>query len=452
MMDFSLIQVNGERLRKDLEALGKFGEEPDGGILRPALSDPDLKAREWFKARMQEAGLRGREDAAANIIGRLEPASGPSGAPCIATGSHIDAVLHGGKFDGAAGICASLEALRAIGESGIPIPVPLELIVFTDEEGGHFAGTFGSRAMFNLLGEGEIYKTRGAGRPSMAEDLERMGKDPGQVGRAVRPPSEFRAFVELHIEQGPVLDSLGIPIGVVEGIVFIDRYLIHVEGKAGHAGTTPMDQRDDALVKAARLITSLNSVFRSAGPGLVGTIGEMKVQPGAFNIIPGKVEMSLDLRSMRKTPLESVRREIRKIAQSVEDTRLEMLNSKGGVKMDSGVMKAIILSCRDRGVSWKKMGSGAGHDSMTFPTQGIPAGMIFIPCKEGKSHCPEEAIRWEDAATGAQILADTIVRVAKGVPDERAKRGRGENVKCQSSNDKSKDKGQKGNVKTQMTN
>ena len=428
-MDFSLLKVNGERLRKDLEDLGKFGEEPDGGILRPALSDADRKAREWFKRRMEEAGLRVREDGAANIIGRLEPASGPSGAPCIATGSHIDAVLHGGKFDGAAGICASLEALRAIGESGIPIPVPLELIVFTDEEGGHFAGTFGSRALFNLLGEGEIYKSRGMGRPSLAEDLERMGKDPGQIVRAVRSPSEFRAFLELHIEQGPVLDSLGIPIGVVEGIVFIDRYLVHVEGKAGHAGTTPMNLRDDALVKAARLITSLNRVFRSAGPGLVGTIGEMKVQPGAFNIIPGKVEMSLDLRSMRKTFLESVRKKIRKIVQSMEGVRLEMLNSKGGVKMDSGVMKTIILSCQERGVRWKRMGSGAGHDSMTFPTQGIPAGMIFIPCKEGKSHCPEEAIRWEDAATGAQILADTIMRVGQGIEGEKAKRGRDKNVK-----------------------
>jgi len=424
-MDFSLIKVKGERLRKDLEDLGKFGEEPDGGILRPALSDADLKAREWFKARMREAGLRVREDGAANIIGRLEPSSGLSGVPCIATGSHIDAVPHGGKFDGAAGICASLEALRAIGESGIPIPAPLELIVFTDEEGGHFAGTFGSRAMFNLLGEGEIYKSRGAGRPSLAEDLERMGKEPGQIGRAVRSPSEFRTFLELHLEQGPLLDSLGIPIGVVEGIVFIDRYLIHVEGEAGHAGTTPMNLRDDALVKAARLITSLNRVFRSAGPGLVGTIGEMKVQPGAFNIIPGKVEMSLDLRSMRKAPLESVRKNIRKIAQSVEGARLEMLNSKGGVRMDSGVMKAIILSCRERGVSWKRMGSGAGHDSMTFPTQGIPAGMIFIPCKEGKSHCPEEAIRWEDATTGAQILADTIVRMARGIEGEKAKRRKG---------------------------
>ena len=411
-MDFSRIKVTGERLRKDLEDLGRFGEEPGGGILRLALSEADLKAREWFKARMEQAGLKVCEDAAANIIGRLESSSGPPGGPCIATGSHIDAVPHGGKFDGAAGICAGLEALRAVGESGIRLPVPLELIVFTDEEGGHFAGTFGSRAMFGLLGEREVYKSRGEGRPSLADRLKGMGKNPGRIDGAARSPSEFRAFLELHIEQGPVLDSLRIPIGVVEGIVFIDRYSIRVEGNAGHAGTVPMNLRDDALVKAAGLVTTLNRLFRSAGPGLVGTIGEMKVLPGAFNIIPGSVEMSLDLRSMWKTPLERVRGRMRKIIRSVEGAGLEMLNSKGGVRMDPAVMNALILSCRERGVGWKRLGSGAGHDAMTFPAQGIPAGMIFIPCKGGKSHCPEEAIRWEDAALGAQILADTVVRMA----------------------------------------
>jgi len=382
--------------------------------MRMALSDADLEARRWFKRRMEEAGLRVREDAAANIIGRLDPTSSPADGACIATGSHIDAVLHGGKFDGALGLCASLEALRAIRESGLLIPRPLELLVFTDEEGGHYAGTFGSRAMFNLLDEGEIFKSKGGGRPSLAQSLEHAGKDPGQISQAFRSPSEFRAFLELHIEQGPILDSLDIPIGIVERIVSIERYLLHVGGKAGHAGTTPMNLRDDALVKAARLITALNKIFRSGGPGLVGTIGELKVHPGAFNIIPGKVEMSLDLRSMKRVPLQSVRRQIQKIAYSMGDVKIETLLSKGGVNMDPGVRKKIELSCRERGVGWKKLGSGAGHDAMTFPTQGIPTGMIFVPCIEGKSHCPEEAIRWKDAALGAQILADTLMRIAYG--------------------------------------
>ena len=418
-MGISAIRVQEGRLRKDLEDLGKFGEASDGGMVRTALSDADLEARRWFKGRMEESGLRVREDAAANIIGRMNPTSGPAEGPCIATGSHIDAVLHGGKFDGALGICASLEALRAIRESGLPIPQPLETIVFTDEEGGHYAGTSGSRAMFNLLAEGEIFKSKGVGRPSLAQSLQRTGRDPEQISQAVRSPSEFQAFLEVHIEQGPVLDSLGIPIGIVEGIVFIDRYLLHVTGNAGHAGTTPMNLRDDALVKAARLITALNKIFRSAGPGIVGTIGELEVHPGAFNIIPGKVEMSLDLRSMKKTPLQSVRKQIREIAHSMGNVRIEPLLSKGGVTMDPGVMKSIEISCRERGIRWKRIGSGAGHDAMTFPTLGIPTGMIFVPCIGGKSHCPEEAIRWEDAALGAQILADTMMRIAYGLQTKK---------------------------------
>ncbi len=420
------MKVNAKRLRMDLEDLGRFGEEPDGGILRPALSDADLKAREWFKGRMRDAGLEVREDSVANIIGRLSPASGAPGAPCIATGSHMDAVLHGGKFDGAAGLCCSLEALRAIQGSGIPIPCPLELIIFTDEEGGHYAGTFGSRAMFNLLVEDEIYKSRGAGRPFLAQSLERMGKDPAQCAKAVRSPSEFLAFLELHIEQGPVLDSLGIPVGVVEGIVAIDRHIIEVKGKAGHAGTTPMRLRDDALVKAAGIVTAVNRAVRFLGADIVGTIGEMKVHPGAFNIIPGRVEMTLDLRSMNRSLLKTARGRIREILRSTPGVRLTTALSKDGAKMDRRIMELIEESCRRRGIPWKRMGSGAGHDAMTFPSRGIPTGMIFIPCKEGKSHCSDESIRWEDAATGAQVLADTIMRIAQGIKGERAKQGKRE--------------------------
>jgi hydantoinase/carbamoylase family amidase len=414
MMDISAIRVQEERLRKDLEELGKFGEEPGGGLMRTALSDSDLEARQWLRKRMEEADLQVREDAAANLIGRLDLSSSPGSRPCIAVGSHLDAVSHGGKFDGALGICAGLEALRAVQESGLSLPYPLELLAFTDEEGVHFAGTFGSRAMFNLLTEGEIFRTKGPDRPSLAQSLERMGKDPKRIGHAVRSPAEFRAFVELHIEQGPVLDSLGVPIGIVEGIVSIDRYRLEVTGRAGHAGTTPMHQRDDALVKAARLIMELDKIFRSAGPGLVGTIGELKVHPGAFNIIPGKVEMSLDLRSEKKAHLPPVRQRIAETAKSLGRVRIEKLLTKGGVDLDPEIMEMIELSCRERGLAWTRMRSGAGHDAMTFPELGIPTGMIFVPCVKGVSHCPEEAIRWEDASAGAQILADTIVRIAHG--------------------------------------
>ena len=412
MSDIPAIRIKERRLRRDLLDLGRFGETAGGGIGRTALSDADLAARQWFKERMREGGLEVREDAAANITGRMDPLSGPNAGPCIATGSHIDAVAQGGKYDGALGICAGLEALRAIRESGVSLPCPCELLVFTDEEGSHFAGTFGSRAMFNLLQEGEMEKSRGAGMASLARDLKRMGKDPQKIAGARRSPSEFRAFLELHIEQGPVLEDMGVPVGIVDGIVHLGRYLIRVDGKSGHAGTTPMHLRDDALIKAAGIVTAVSEAVRSAGPEVVGTIGEFRVLPGAINIIPGRVEMSLDLRSRKEEKLTSVRRQIEKIVSSTDKAGMDTILTKGGVKMDPDVMMAVELSCRGRGIPFHRMGSGAGHDAMTFPMVNIPAGMIFIPCVGGKSHCPDEEIRFEDACLGTQVLADTIVRLA----------------------------------------
>jgi len=412
-MDPFLIKIKPERLEKDLLDLGKFGESPGGGIMRPALSEADLAARAWLKGRMREAGMEVREDEAANIIGRWTPAGGSADSPCIAFGSHSDAVPNGGKFDGALGICAGLEALRAIRESGVPLSCPLELLVLTDEEGSHFAGTLGSRAMFDLLAEGEIYRSKGAGQPSFAESLRRVGKSPEEIGRAVRSSSEFLAFLEVHIEQGPVLESLGAPIGIVEGIVFIERFILRVSGRPGHAGTTPMRLRDDALVKAAKIILAVNEAVLAGGPEIVGTIGNVEVQPGVFNIIPGRANLLLELRSLKNPVLASVRGAIQEIIRSQEGAEMHLLLSKGGVRMDPKIMEAIRLSCRDRGIACHQMGSGAGHDSMTFQARGIPTGMIFIPCKDGKSHSPEEDIRLEDAAIGTQILADTVLRIAR---------------------------------------
>ncbi len=411
-IDCSRIRIRKSRLRSDLSELSQFGKEPGGGVARTALSIADLEARRWFQGRMREAGLKVREDAAANLIGRLEPSEGPADGPCLAIGSHIDTVSHGGRFDGALGICSALEAIRAIRESGIPLPCPLELIVFTDEEGSHFAGTFGSRAMLGLLEKGELYRSGGgAAHSTLAESLQRMGKKPERIREAVRSPSEFLAFLEMHIEQGSVLDSSKIPIGIVEGIVFLERSIIRTAGQSGHAGTIPMDKRDDALVRAAKIVTGLNRIVRSAGKGTVGTIGQLQVFPGVFNIIPQKVEMTLDLRSMEKNKLDSVKREIRKMLHLAGKSKMETLNAKGGVTMDRAIRKSIARSCRERKIRWRKMSSRAGHDAMTFASQGIPTGMIFIPCRQGKSHCPEESIRWEDAAAGTQILADTIMRM-----------------------------------------
>ena len=412
MMDIPNIHVDAQRLHEDLRALGEFGRTPGGGLMRTALSKADLEARSWFAERMRQAGLHVRQDSAANVIGRLNPPGMPNRASCIAMGSHIDSVPNGGIFDGSLGVCCGLEAIRAIQESGLSVPVPLELLVFTDEEGEHYAGTFGSRAMLNLLAEGEIYQNKKAGQPSIAESLQRIGSDPARIMDASRLPSEFIVFLEVHIEQGPVLEAIDVPIGIVEGIVCIDRHIIRVEGKSGHAGTTPMSMRKDALVHAARLITAINEVATDSGTDIVATIGDLSVSPGGFNVIPGRVEMHLDLRTMNPSAARSVRKRIRKIVEGSGDACMEAILSKSGVSMDSMVMEAIESSCRARGLSFHRMVSGAGHDAMTFQSREIPTGMIFIPCKEGKSHCPDEEIREQDATIAAQILADTVMRIA----------------------------------------
>jgi hydantoinase/carbamoylase family amidase len=362
---------------------------------------------------MREAGMKVLEDEAANIIGRWTPPDASPASPCIAFGSHTDAVPNGGKFDGALGVCAGLEAMRTIRESGAAVPCPLELIILTDEEGSHFAGTLGSRAMLDLLAEGEIYRSKGAGQASFADSLRRTGRNPENIGNAVRSPSEFRAFLEVHIEQGPVLETLGAPIGLVEGIVFIERYILRISGRPGHAGTTPMRLRDDALIKAARIILSVNEAVLAGGTEVVGTIGNVEVHPGAFNIIPGRADLLLELRSLNEPALSSVRKTIKEVIDRTPGSEMQALLAKGGVRLDENIMRTIEQVCRERGIRSHRMGSGAGHDSMTFQARGIPTGMIFIPCKEGISHSPEESIRLEDAATGTQILTDTVLRLVR---------------------------------------
>ncbi|MGB9699865.1 MAG: Zn-dependent hydrolase [Thermodesulfobacteriota bacterium] len=412
MMEKSPLKIDADRLWNDLMELSRFGGESGRGVARLALSDADLAARRWFRKRMEEVGLKVKEDAAANLIGRLEPNDISPTAPCVAFGSHIDTVLAGGKFDGALGICAGLEVMRVIQESGVRLANPLELLVFTDEEGSHYAGTFGSRAMLGMVKEEELEKSRKEGKPTLAQDLRRMGKDPGQIKQARRQPTEFKAFLELHIEQGPVLETKNIPIGIVEGIAHLHRYLIKVKGQAGHAGTTPMHLRDDALIKAAEIIIKVHQAVQAGGADLVGTIGEIQVYPGAINIIPGEVIMSLDLRSSRRDKLDAVCQNIKEIISSIKNSVLEPILIKEGVKMDSPIKEIIADSCHQEGIAFGYLWSGAGHDAMTFPLLHIPAGMIFIPCKEGKSHCPEEEISPEHGFLGTLVLAEAVRRLA----------------------------------------
>jgi N-carbamoyl-L-amino-acid hydrolase len=405
-------RINGDRLWADLMALGEIGFTPGRGVTRTALSDADLLAREWLVGKFREAGLEVRVDAACNVIGRLR--SGPSGMGLVAVGSHLDTVPQGGMFDGMLGVLAGLECARTFQERGVRLPWDLEVISFTDEEAAHNAGTVGSRAMMGLLTDGELEKSVKQGRPPFAEDLRKAGKDPARIGEARRDPAEFSAYLELHIEQGARLESQGIQIGAVTAIVGIYRYLVTVDGEPAHAGTTPMALRNDALVKAAPLFTLLPEWVKARDPEMVGTIGQVELFPGATNVVPGRCRFVVEVRSQQKADMVHLREVLKAYAAAREGWRVEAILEKEGTPCAELIIQAVADAAAAEGLSCIRMPSGAGHDAQSLAAAGVPTGMIFVPCRRGVSHSPEEWIEPKQAAQGCQVLLRTLLSLAAG--------------------------------------
>lgn len=403
-------QINGERLWADLMALGEIGFAPGRGVTRTALSDEDLLGREWLVGRFQEAGLEVRTDAAGNVIGRVR--SGSSGAGLVAVGSHLDTVPQGGKFDGMLGVLAGLECVRTLREHGIALPWDLEVIDFTDEEAAHNAGTVGSRAMMGDLAEGELERSVKQGRPTFAEDLRKAGKDPARIGAARRDPAEFAWYLELHIEQGARLESQQIQIGAVTAIVGIYRYLVTVEGEPAHAGTTPMALRKDALVGAAPLFGLLPEWVKARDAEMVGTIGQVELFPGATNVVPGRCRFTVEVRSQRAEDMVHIRDLLKAYAGGREGWRVETILEKEGTPCAEPLIRAIEEAADAEGFPCIRMPSGAGHDAQSLAAAGVPTGMIFVPCRRGVSHSPEEWIEPAQAAHGCQVLLRTVLALA----------------------------------------
>lgn len=403
-------RINGDRLWADLMALGEIGFAPGCGVTRTALSDADLLGRAWLAGKLREAGLAVRTDAACNVIAALRSES--SGKGLVAVGSHLDTVPQGGKFDGMLGVLAGLECVRTIREHGITLPWDLEVIDFTDEEAAHNAGTVGSRAMMGLLAEGELEKSVKQGRPSFAEDLRNIGGDPARIGEARRDPAEFSAYLELHIEQGARLESEGAQIGAVTAVVGIYRYLVTVEGEASHAGTTPMALRDDALVKASPVFTLLPEWVKTRDPEMVGTIGQVELFPGATNVVPGRCRFVVEVRSQRTADMVHVRERLRDYAAGRAGWKMETILEKDGTPCAERLVKAVADAAAAEGLSCIRMPSGAGHDAQSLAAAGVPTGMIFVPCRRGKSHSPEEWIEPAQAAGGCQVLLRTLLGLA----------------------------------------
>lgn len=405
------IQINLDRLKSDLEELARIGQDPRGGISRPSFSQADLEARQWLKEKICQAGLCFREDGAGNIFGRL----GEEGRS-ILVGSHLDTVFNGGKFDGAVGVLAGLECLRRIQEEGWPLIKPLEVVSFTDEEGNLVGDFLGSRALTGRLNQEELERGLTTfGRP-LEDILAGTGLTRKSILRAAAERPEIEAFLELHIEQGTVLETEGVPIGIVDRIAGKTYRTCSFIGRADHGGTTPLELRRDAFLATADFALRGTQLVATRHYGSMMTIGKLSVQPGSFSVVPGRVDFSLDFRSASKETLEVLEKELLALAEDIASTRglaffSRVVDRTEPVEMAPRLLAILEEEAKKLGYPFLRVTSGAGHDAQILASL-TEAAMIFIPCRDGISHAPEEEISWEDLARGANLLLHTLIRLA----------------------------------------
>ncbi len=402
-------RVNRDRLWGTLQQLATYGLDAGGRPNRVAYSDGDIAGRAYVTGLMRQAGLEVRTDAAGNLIG-TRPGSEPGLKP-LAMGSHIDMVPHGGNFDGCVGSLSAIEVARALHEQQVTTRHPLEVLIFTDEEGG----LTGSRAMAGELSAQALKVTNSTGY-TIAQGIQRLGGDTLRLASAARAKGSLAAYLELHIEQGGILDREAIEIGVVQGIVGLKWWDVTVKGMANHAGTTPMDLRHDALLAAARFVQAVNEEAVAMEGPQVATVGRIRALPGAPNVIPGEVVLSLEIRDPSAEVIELLYQKITDRAMAIgasSGTSFEFthLDTTGKPALTHpGIQDLIEKSAADLGLSSKRMYSGAGHDAQDIALI-APIGMIFVPSQGGISHSPEEFTSGGDMANGANVLLQTLLRI-----------------------------------------
>ncbi len=409
--------INAARLRDHLERLSVFGRPAGGtfadGVSRVAYSEADIAGRRFAMDLMTDAGLEPRIDPAGNISAR-RPGSDPS-LPPVLFGSHIDSVPDGGNFDGDVGSVAAIEAIQTLNENHIATRRPLEVVIWSNEEGVAFNnGITGSRAAAGRLDPGEL-DTVWNGMVKR-DAIRKIGGDPGRIAQAVRAKGSFHCYLELHIEQGGTLEREGFPIGVVEGIVAIDRYDADIRGFANHAGTTPMPDRHDALLAASYLTIAVNETVRAQPGRQVGTVGQIAVTPNAPNVVPGRVVMTIELRDLSADKIKALAAQIRDRAADIArktgtEIELRQIAHHAPALATPAVQQSIEAVCTKLGLRTMRLPSGAGHDAQAMATLG-PMGMIFVPSVGGISHSPKELTHWEDCANGATVLMHTVLAQA----------------------------------------
>jgi N-carbamoyl-L-amino-acid hydrolase len=404
----SALRVNGPRIIEHLTALSQYGKNPQGGVSRLAYSEADRQGREYVMRLMRAAGLEVTIDAAGNIIGRR--AGSDSTLKPLVMGSHIDSVPEGGNFDGDVGSLSAVEVAQTLAENKLTTRHPLEVIIFAVEEGG----TIGSHSLSSEIPEKQLNLVSNSGK-TIREGTKFIGGDPAKLASIRRTRGDIHAYLELHIEQGGILDNEKINIGVVEGIVGIRQWEVKIEGFANHAGTTPMNQRRDAMLAAAKFIEAVNRIVTSVPGRQVGTVGKIQAFPGAYNVIPGKVILGLEMRDLDAdkvaTLFQKIRDEAAEIATSTGTTfDFTETNSIVAAPTDERIRKLIDETAKSLGFSTKWLPSGAGHDAQEIARLG-PVGMIFIPSIGGISHSPKEYSRSEDIANGANVLLHTFLKL-----------------------------------------
>jgi N-carbamoyl-L-amino-acid hydrolase len=408
------LRVDAATLRARLEQLSEFGRPAGGafadGVSRVAYSDADVAGRTYVIGLMRAAGLEPRIDPAGNIFARrdgLEPA-----LPPILFGSHIDSVPRGGNFDGDLGSLAAISAIETLARAKVRTRHPLEIVVWSAEEGVAFGrGLAGSRIVAGDITPGDLDQTWNG--MTRADAIRRIGGSPERIDDAVRPKGSHHCYLELHIEQGGTLERNATAIGVVEGIVAIQRYRAVITGVANHAGTTPMAERQDALIAGSQLTLAVREIVTARAGRQVGTVGHLDVEPNAPNVIPGVVRLTIELRDLSPATLDVLATEIRERAKKIaSDTRTAIeITSLGGnppaVALEE-VRRAIERAASSMRLSAARLPSGAGHDAQMMAQLG-PMGMIFVPSIGGISHSPKELTPWDDCANGANVLLRTVL-------------------------------------------
>ncbi len=411
---FSELRINPNRMLDSFNRLALIGATADGGVDRPTFTEAHLAARKWFKEEIESSGLEFHIDGAGNHSAFL--ACADEHAPALLLGSHLDSVPNGGRFDGALGVIAALEVLKTVKENRINLKTNLEAIDFTDEE-GTLVGLLGSAALAGHLRQKDLTSPRG-GRENLLAGMARAGLSDEGMLSAARPKDSLAGYLELHIEQGKRLERAGANIGIVSAIVGIWSYRLSFIGRADHAGTTTMDDRLDASLGASAFTLAAREMVVKDFPSCVVNVGKMDFAPGAFNIVPARVDLALEFRSPNETEFNHLDAALMDLAKKEAgrfglELKIEFLGKHSPSIMSDKVRGAFASACDNLGLTHISLSSGAGHDGQSLSDM-CPVGMIFVPSVDGASHSPREFTNWEDCVNGANVLLQAALKLAAG--------------------------------------